>query len=109
VLSNLTLRLGECALEGSSSHSAESSGIVERCRRCFTQPCGPEPKRRSTSVKTGERDRMHFLAYTLTRWFALLLLAIYGLIAINFQTALRQTGSIFLCLLTCRSGVCHKL
>jgi hypothetical protein len=50
--------------------------------------------------ETGERDRMHFLAYTLTRWFALLLLAIYGLVAINFPAALRQIGSIFLCLLT---------
>jgi hypothetical protein len=50
--------------------------------------------------ETGERDRMHFLAYTLTRWFALLLLAIYALIAANFPAALRQTGTIFLCLLT---------
>ena len=50
--------------------------------------------------ETGERDRMHFLAYTLTRWFALLLLAIYGLIAANYPAALRQTGSLFLCLLT---------
>jgi hypothetical protein len=50
--------------------------------------------------ETGERDRMHFLAYTLTRWFALLLLAVYGLIAANYPAAHRQTGSVFLCLLT---------
>ena len=100
VLSNLTLRLGGVRIGGLVKpfrrvqwNRGEVQTLLHPAARSGTE--APLDER-----ETGERDRMHFLAYTLTRWFALLLLAIYGLIAINFQTALRQTGSIFLCLLT---------
>jgi len=50
--------------------------------------------------ETGLRDRMHFLAYTLARWFALLLFGLYCLTAVVHPAWLGQAGPFFLFLLT---------
>ena len=50
--------------------------------------------------ETFERDRVHFLAYTLTRWLALLLFALYGLIGFFHTEWLSQAGPFFFFLLT---------
>jgi hypothetical protein len=50
--------------------------------------------------ETGLRDRVHFVAYTVSRWFALLLFGLYCLIAVARPAWLSQTGPFFLFLLT---------
>jgi hypothetical protein len=46
------------------------------------------------------RDRMHFVAYTLSRWFALLLFAAYALLSTFNAQWLAQVGPLFFFLLT---------
>jgi hypothetical protein len=50
--------------------------------------------------ETGLRDRVHFVAFTLTRWLALFFFVLYGLIAVTHPAWLSQTGPFFLFLLT---------
>jgi hypothetical protein len=38
------------------------------------------------------RNRVHFVAYTIARWFALILFAAYGLLALIHPDWLRQAG-----------------
>jgi len=51
-------------------------------------PAAAELDERETRL----RDRIHFLAYTLARWFALLLFAAFALIAAFRPGSLRQAG-----------------
>jgi hypothetical protein len=47
-----------------------------------------------------ERDRVHFVAYTLARWFALLLFVIYGVLGALQVSWFGRVGPFFLFLLT---------
>jgi hypothetical protein len=46
------------------------------------------------------RDRVHFVAYTLTRWFALLLFVLYGAVGFVHAAWLALAGPFFFFLLT---------
>jgi hypothetical protein len=50
--------------------------------------------------ETSLRDRVHFVAYTVSRWFALLLFGLYCLLAVFHPAWLGQAGPFFLFLLT---------
>jgi hypothetical protein len=50
--------------------------------------------------ETRLRDRVHFVAYTWTRWIALLCFAVYGCVNALDDDALRRAGPFFLYLLT---------
>jgi hypothetical protein len=50
--------------------------------------------------ETHERDRVHFNAYTVARWFALLLFVIYGLLGAMHVAWFSRVGPFFLFLLT---------
>jgi hypothetical protein len=50
--------------------------------------------------ETHERDRVHFNAYTVARWFALLLFVIYGVLGATHVTWFSRVGPFFLFLLT---------
>jgi hypothetical protein len=50
--------------------------------------------------ETRERDRMHFIAYTLARWLTLLLFALYILLGAIHAEWLRLAGPLILFLIT---------
>jgi hypothetical protein len=50
--------------------------------------------------ETHERDRVHFNAYTVARWFALLLFVIYGVLGAIHVAWFSRVGPFFLFLLT---------
>jgi hypothetical protein len=50
--------------------------------------------------ETHERDHVHFIAYTLVRWLALPLFAVYGLFAFIWPAVLSEIGPLFFFVLT---------
>jgi hypothetical protein len=50
--------------------------------------------------EANERDRIHFIAYTLARWLALLLFVAYGLLGLLHVAWFNRIGPFFLFLLT---------
>ena len=50
--------------------------------------------------ETHERDRVHFIAYSFARWFALLLFVIYGVVGALHAAWFARVGPFFLFLLT---------
>lgn len=69
----------------------------------LTQMTDSEPSDVYTPLderETHERDRVHFIAYTLVRWLALLLFAVYGLFAFIWPAVLSEISPLFFFVLT---------